>query len=254
MSREASPSTSASNIAAALRAAIQDGTYRPGDRLPGENALMADYGVARMTARHALAMLRDEGLTTTRHGVGVFVREFKPIIRNSIQRVSPRQWRAGRSIWDTDDDGRTLTVDRLQVRSTATPPDEVRAILRLTEEQQVTVRDRRYNLEGKPVMLATSYLPAHLVANSLITQPNPGPGGIYARLADLGQTPACFREDVIARMPSPAEADALQIAPGTPVFLIIRTAATQDGNPIEVNRMILNAATFVIRYDFDVEL
>ncbi|MBH0247705.1 GntR family transcriptional regulator, partial [Streptomyces cavourensis] len=38
-------------IADELRDAIQAGQYRPGDRLPGENDLMADHGVARMTAR-----------------------------------------------------------------------------------------------------------------------------------------------------------------------------------------------------------
>jgi GntR family transcriptional regulator len=38
-------------IADDLRAAIRAGQYADGDRLPGENALMERYGVARMTAR-----------------------------------------------------------------------------------------------------------------------------------------------------------------------------------------------------------
>ncbi len=253
MSREASSSTSASDIASALRAAIQDGAYLPGDRLPGENTLMADYGVARMTARHALAMLRDEGLTTTRHGVGVFVREFKPIIRNSIQRVGQRQWRAGRSLWDTDADGRTLIVDRIDVQPRATPPDNVRTILGLTAEEKVTVRDRRYSLDNKPVMLATSYLPADLVAGTPITQPDTGPGGIYARLAELGHTPTHFREDVIARMPSPEQSEALEVAPGTPVIFITRIAITENGERVEVNHMTLDSSAFVVRYDFEGE-
>ncbi|MGI9064116.1 MAG: GntR family transcriptional regulator [Pseudonocardiaceae bacterium] len=55
-------------IAADLRAAIRAGEYVDGDRLPGENALMARYGVARMTARQALATLRYEGLAVSRKG------------------------------------------------------------------------------------------------------------------------------------------------------------------------------------------
>jgi DNA-binding GntR family transcriptional regulator len=61
-------------IADDLRAAIAAGTYGPGERIPGENDLMATYGVARMTARQALAVLADDGLTDTRRGAGVFVR------------------------------------------------------------------------------------------------------------------------------------------------------------------------------------
>ncbi|KPC70444.1 GntR family transcriptional regulator, partial [Streptomyces sp. NRRL F-6602] len=45
-------------IADTLREAIQAGEYGPGDRLPGENDLMATHDVARMTARQALGVLQ----------------------------------------------------------------------------------------------------------------------------------------------------------------------------------------------------
>jgi hypothetical protein len=60
-------------IAETLRRAIRSGEYAPGDRLPGENELAAVHAVAKMTARHALAVLKEEGLTETRRGAGVFV-------------------------------------------------------------------------------------------------------------------------------------------------------------------------------------
>ncbi|MDO5699699.1 MAG: GntR family transcriptional regulator [Dermatophilus congolensis] len=251
MSREGKTPMTAADIAAALRAAISSGSYAPGDQLPGENALMSEHGVARMTARSALAMLRDEGLTTTRRGVGVFVREFQPIIRNSISRVSQRNWNAGRAIWEADAEGRSLTVDNINVEPEADAPDDVRAVLRLSTDNKVTIRARRYCLDGKPAMIATSYLPAPLVAGTRITEPDTGPGGIYARLADLGHAPAHFREDVIARMPTADETEALHIAPGTPVMVITRTAADANGTPVEINAMTLDAANFVVRYDFD---
>ena len=67
-------------IASALRAAIQRGEYAPGTRLPGENDIMRDYEVARMTARQAVAVLVNEGLAVPRKGAGVYVREFRPIV------------------------------------------------------------------------------------------------------------------------------------------------------------------------------
>jgi GntR family transcriptional regulator len=49
-------------IADELREAIRTGAYGPGDRLPGENDLMASHEVARMTARQALGVLQQEGV------------------------------------------------------------------------------------------------------------------------------------------------------------------------------------------------
>ena len=57
-------------IADELRAAILDGSYRPGDQLPGENQLMETYKVARATARQGLSVLINEGLAVPRAGAG----------------------------------------------------------------------------------------------------------------------------------------------------------------------------------------
>jgi GntR family transcriptional regulator len=89
------------------------------------------------------------------------------------------------------------------------------------------------------------------VADSAIAQEDTGPGGSYARLAELGHAPAHFREDVRARMPQPEEADALELpSAGTPVVDIVRTALTDAGAVIEVNEMTLDASAYILRYDF----
>jgi DNA-binding GntR family transcriptional regulator len=61
-------------MAADLRAMIESGQLQPGDALPSESALAARYGVARGTARHALAELEGAGLVDSVHGKGRFVR------------------------------------------------------------------------------------------------------------------------------------------------------------------------------------
>ena len=61
-------------VAAHLRARIESGELRPGDPLPGEAALAQAYGVARGTARHALAELEGAGLVEAVHGKGRYVR------------------------------------------------------------------------------------------------------------------------------------------------------------------------------------
>jgi GntR family transcriptional regulator len=52
-------------------------------------------------------------------------------------------------------------------------------------------------------------------------------------------------------MPSVVERDALDLEAGTPVLTIHRTALTADGTPVEFTEMTLDAATYVLRYEFD---
>lgn len=237
-------------IAADLKTAIETGDYRPGDRLPGENDLMATYEVARMTARQAIGVLQSEGLAEARKGAGVFVRDFRPLRRQGIKRLSEQQWGSGRSIWAADLGDRSLDVDQVEVWE-ETVPEHISPVLDIATDARVCVRSRRFVLDGKPVLLATSYLPADIVAGSPITQKDTGPGGIYARLSELGHKPVHFREEVRTRMPAQDEVDALQLLAGTPVILVCRTAFAENGEPVEVNEMTLDAASYVLEYSFD---
>lgn len=237
-------------IADALKAAIQAGEYGPGDRLPGENDLMAAYEVARMTARQALGVLQNEGLVEARKGAGVFVRAFRPLRRRGIQRLAQEQWGSGRSVWSTDTEDRELVVDRIDVREEEAN-GRISEALGVPAGTQVWARSRRFVLDGKPVLCATSYLPSDIVAASAITQVDTGPGGTYARLAELGHGPVHFREEIRSRMPSAGEAERLALALGTPVVQIVRTAFAEGGRVVEVNEMTLDSASYVLEYDFD---
>ena len=60
-------------LAAILRARIASGELRPGRPIPSEQSLVQQYGVARLTARKAVALLREEGLVRHVVGRGTFV-------------------------------------------------------------------------------------------------------------------------------------------------------------------------------------
>lgn len=236
-------------IADELRRRILSGELAPGDRVPGENVLVVQYAVAAETARKALGVLAAEGLTEARRGSGTRVREFRPILRQAVKRLAAEQWGGGRSIWQADLDQRPMVTDRVTV--TEQPcPEHIAPALNLQPAALAWVRDRRYLVEGQPVMLATSYLPARLVAGSAITREDTGPGGIYARLADLGYGPVHFREQVRARMPLPEEAAALGLGVTAPVVLIVRYAYAEDGMPVEVNEMVLDASRYLMEWEF----
>jgi GntR family transcriptional regulator len=236
-------------IADALKAAIELGEYGPGDRLPGENVLAPQYGVSPMTARRALRVLTSQGLAESRKGAGFFVQAFHPIRRRGIQRLAHDQWGSGKSIWAADET-RPLTVDQVTVEE-VTPPPHIIRMLELGESETACARSRRFVLEGRPVMLATSYLPFSLVAGSAITQADTGPGGTYARLADLGHAPVHFREEIRGRLPTSTEAAALGMSMERPVLKVCRTAFDADKRVVEINEMTLDSASYVLDYEFD---
>ncbi|WP_406197505.1 GntR family transcriptional regulator [Streptomyces europaeiscabiei] len=56
-----------------LRRDILQGRIKPGEQMPAIRELQERFGVANMTMRSALNVLRDEGLIYTIHGRGSFV-------------------------------------------------------------------------------------------------------------------------------------------------------------------------------------
>jgi GntR family transcriptional regulator len=237
-------------IAADLRAAIVGGDYAPGARLPGENTLMSEYGVARMTARQALAALIGEGLAVSRKGSGVFVREFRQIIRDGVSRLASEKWGQGTSIWSNDSQNRVLKVDQVTIDEVK-PPAHAKTALDLNDDETVICRSRRFVLDGKPVLLASSYLPSSIARGTRIAEKDTGPGGIYARLGEMGYKPVHFQEDLRARMPLLPEVDQLKLDSATPVVDIVRVAYTEDGQPVEINEMIADSSAYIFRYRFD---
>ncbi|GGV51310.1 GntR family transcriptional regulator [Streptomyces spectabilis] len=175
---------------------------------------------------------------------------FRPIRRRGIPRLSRNQWGSGTSVWAADDH-RAPDVDQITVAEGVAPPPYIRDVLELTAGETVCVRTRRYIMEGRPVMLSASYLPQHLVTDSPITQADTGPGGIYARLADLGHAPAHFREEIRVRMPSADEAAQLAIPADRTVIKLVRTAFDADGRAVEINEMTMDSAAYVLEYAFD---
>ncbi len=235
------------DIAQAIRADIEARRLVEGDRLPTVRELAARHGVPVGTVARALDLLRAEGLVVSRHGRGLFVRAFSRILRSSPGRLSRRHWGAGHDIQDHDTQGRLRVV---HIEVTEVPaPEPVAETLGVPAGAAVLRRARKFAVEERIVQLATSYLPLDVVAAApAIGYTGPGPGGIYARMADAGLAPEAFTETIVCRMPSPAESTELDLPGGTPVVAITRHAFVSGGRCIEVNVMLLDASAYVLEY------
>lgn len=234
-------------IADALREAIDKGRFREGDKLPSETELVDHFGVSRMTVRNSLSLLQQEGLAVSEHGKGVFVRPRPPVRRLASDRFARRHRDQGKAAFTVEAEaaGSRPEVDNLEVKEERPSPD---ISARLGSPRKVLARRRRYLLDGRPVEFATSYLPLDLARNTPIAQPNPGPGGIYARLEEMGHRLDHFDEEIRARMPSPTEVRTLQLASGVPVIHLVRTAYDSEGRAVEVCDTVMAADAYVLAY------
>lgn len=61
------------NIASIIKRDVQNGVYKPGDHLPVERELQQQFQVSKMTIRHALQVLEQEGVVRIERGRGAFV-------------------------------------------------------------------------------------------------------------------------------------------------------------------------------------
>ncbi|GAA1857146.1 GntR family transcriptional regulator [Asanoa iriomotensis] len=233
-------------IADYLRGEVERGEREPGAQLPSESQLMSAYNVSRVTARRALGVLVTEGLVVAEHGRGWFVRRRPPVKRLGSDRFSRRAEGKAAFTVDMEASNRRFRVDVLDV-GRGPAPIEATTRLGLDAGAETVVRRRLYFAEDQPIEVATSYIPLDVADGTPIDQPNPGPGGIYARMEDKGMTFDRYEEEISARMPTQEETRLLRLPPGSPVMHLVRTAIA-DGRPVEVCDTVMDAAAFVLHY------
>ena len=233
-----------------LRDAIRSGRLGEGDLLPSETQLAEHYGTTRTTARQALAVLKAEGVIVSEHGRGSYVRP-RPVVRRlGSDRFARGHRERGKAAFlaEVEGAGSMPSVDRIEVSEERASGDIARR-LGLSRRAKVIVRRRRYLIDGRPVETATSYIPSTLAKGTAIAETNTGPGGLYARIEELGHRLHRFTEEVRARMPSPDEARALDLVSGVPVFHLVRTAYDTEGHPVEVCDTVMSSDAYLLDYE-----
>ncbi len=132
-----------------LRAAIEQGTYHPGDRLPSEPELIREYGVSRITVRQALDELEAEGLVMRRHGKGTYVAE--PRIEQELLRLTD-------FVEDMERAGQHPSSRVLAFVHEPVPPMVARA-LQLPAGTEVVRVDRVRLADDRPIAYDMTWLP-----------------------------------------------------------------------------------------------
>lgn len=233
-------------IADDFRAMIADGRLAPGAQLPSEKAESERRGVAIETVRRAYRALVQEGLIEKRHGAGTFVHSWRPIVRNIGKRFSSEVWGSGQSVWSAETEGREYGTDEQKV-SRGAVPDHLAELIR---EPTVWIRERRHLVDKRPVMLSVSYYPASIATGSPIAEPDTGPGGAPARLADLGHAPRTERELFRPRFATEEERRRLGLPKGSFVSEFRRVVRDEGGLVVEVTEMAAAGDAYIFQFDY----
>ncbi|AUL17183.1 probable GntR-family transcriptional regulator [Bordetella bronchiseptica MO149] len=134
----------------AIRDAISNAAYAPGDLLPSETELAKRYATTRATVVHAIQQLVFEGLVERKRGVGSFVAQPKLSSTVDTHRVA---------YFEQDAFARDLTYEVISYGK-AVVEDHVRDTLRLGRGEPVYRLQRLRLLSGKPIAFELRYLPA----------------------------------------------------------------------------------------------
>lgn len=242
-------------IAAELQRQIADGTLAPGGRIPSERALAEQYNAARNTAREAVRLLAEQGLVTAEHGRGVFVRESQRLFRFGSDRYARTHRSTGLTPFRREArlQGKTPRIDVRSIHRTNPPPDVAKLLGVPMEVENVVHRENHYFADDEPVQIVSTFLRWAEAEGTLLMEPDAGPHGIYGRLEELGHVLTRVRDEVCARMPTPAEAGTLRLAPGVPVLEVLHTSFDQDRVPFEVSRYVHRGDLTGLLYEFPVD-
>jgi len=209
-----------------LASSILDGALASGSQLPTEDSLIERFAVSRTTVRTAIQHLASRGLVEVRRGKGTFV---------SPPKLTPNLTELSGFVEDMEALGHRATA-RLISTQTIPASAEVARHLALPTGGKVVCIERVRLANGVPVSFDETYLPQaigeQIITNDLEAQP------IFSLLEQKYDIPLSEADYRLEAVSSTARVSAaLEIAAGSPIFLIERTSYREGHQPIDYEKL-----------------
>lgn len=221
------------HIATQLREQIVNGELAPGQRLPTEPQLMSGFGVSRNTARLAVKQLIDEGLVRRVPGRdgGMVVRGREAVILtyHASRAEQPDGLRSESDAYFTETRAQGHTPSQTFESRLVALPAELADRLQVSPGATAVLRRCVRSVNDQPSSIQDTYYPMDLVEQVReLMSPTDIPQGTTRLLAERGHLQVAFRDEIEARMPTPTDADLLDLLGGTPVIYYLRTGYTRE--------------------------
>jgi DNA-binding GntR family transcriptional regulator len=235
-------------IADDLRSKIRAGELPPGAQLPTQEQVASQWGVARMTARQAMAALVNEGLVSTQQGRGSTVREVRHMVYRPQAEHEPRTSAAmDRFMSALTRDGRkpTQSIEVAVVPATKVISER----LGVDAGDPVVARKRIRSVDGRPFNINDTYYRFDHAERTSIMNPADIPRGSNYVLEDFGLKEVRAIDEFYIRMPEQDEVKRLELRSGTPVACHMATGYTVHDVAIRLDVFILPGDRHVILYE-----
>lgn len=205
-----------------LRQQIENGQLEPGQKLPAEDELAAQFGVSRMTVRQGISDLIDEGVLYRRRGVGTFVAQFH--VERDHNRLT--------NFLETAQAAGFAAEVRLLSREVVPARMTVAKALALQESEPV-IRIQTLRLaNGVPITVYDEYVPYRLYPQLLQEDLRSRPA--WQILESHGYTIKRAVQRVEARLADADIANLLEIEENAPILYKHRVIMSEDGAPVEL--------------------
>jgi GntR family transcriptional regulator len=216
-------------------------SLRPGDRLPSDAELQAEFGVSRMTARNAMQRLTDEGLVAREPGRGSFVAE-PPTHRRSDRLMTFTQEMRRRGL---------VPTSQLLQRGLR-PADEAEAAALGLPVGAAVVEVRRLRCaDGRPIALETAVLVG--ATASVVLDGDLEHGSLHELLGRAGFALRRGSGTIEAAAATPDDAERLGVELGAPLLVERRVIADAHGRRIEATESRYPADRYALDVRFEVE-
>lgn len=226
-------------IEQSLRSRIAE--MHPGDALPSDAELCAEFGVSRMTARNAMQRLAEEGLIQRQPGRGSFVAE-PPAHRraNHLMSFSHEMARLGR---------RPTSVILARELRPATSGQAEQLRVRLGDP--IVYLRRVRCADESPIALETAILDRR--AAPAVMAADLRDGSLHVALASAGLALRRGTATISAAPATPDDAQHLGTQRGEPMLVERRVILDVAGRPVEATESRYPADRYALEVWFDVE-
>lgn len=213
-----------------IKQLIQTDRIRLGLKLPSENVLASQFGVSRMTVRHALDKLAEENIIKKRRGLGNFV-------TNQLDSITAELSFPPSLNKILIEAGFTPSSKFLNRSVTKEIPSRGMELLELTRGEKVAFTERLRYGGNIPLAINKSWLPDRLVRG--ITEKEFIEGSLIKTLIEIYHLlPIKGIEWVEPTLASAYEAKLLEIAVKTPLLLMTTISYLADGTPVEFSKTL----------------
>lgn len=113
-------------------------------------------------------------------------------------------------------------------------------------------RDRVMHLNGPVAKISTSWFSHDLAEGTQLMEQDTGPGGSFARFAELGHKIVRLTEDVTV-VEANASAGVLGLEKGACIFKIVRSAFDEQGRLTEITSETFSLQVYQLQFDVQLE-